>query len=307
MISNFNTDSVHPFQLYLVKRANSLNTDEYNHVRDMLFNNCFDYTAHYKEIDDKIIKRVNYFNEIPKVPSFQFKKLESISFEEIPTQEDDTNEIKKFLRKSNYDFIGFHCNHKTYNEQYELMRAKFMRLIDSSAFRGYSSFISLVITDIVKLIQLDRDCYNESLKEKFIYTEIVNIHLRAFQPDFEIAKANTIRLCSELIEINAKSCPTCSKCEAEKKLYQYVLKEVDRMRSENKSRQIEAEEATSDVISFINRQFKNVDEVKISEVIKLYKCCYNITINKDELVEKIKETNQWRIVSHSRQLIAKRI
>ena len=57
----------------------------------------------------------------------------------------------------------------------------------------------------------------------------------------------------------------------------------------------------------MNRQFKNVDEVKISEIIKLYKCCYNITINKDELVERLKETNQWRIVSHSRQLVAKRI
>ena len=112
MIDNFSRESsIHPFQLYIVKRSNSLNTDEYNRVRDMLFNDCFEYKAHYKELSELIDIRVNFFNELPKVPSFQYKKLERVSFDEIPVQDSDSNEIKKFLRKSNYDFIGFNCNH----------------------------------------------------------------------------------------------------------------------------------------------------------------------------------------------------
>ena len=308
MIDNFNVEnSVHPFQLFLVKRPSSLNTDEYNRIRDMLFNGCFEYKAHYKEISELIDIRVNFFNEIPKVPSFQFKKLERVSFDEIPVKDSDSNEIKKFLRKSNYDFIGFHCNHNVYDEQYELMRSKFMKLIDSESFQSYSAFISSVINDIVKLIQLDITSHNESLKAKFVVNKILTVGLSAFESNFKIAKANTIRLCSELLEINSKSHPSCSKCESKKRLYQYVLKEVERMRGERKSQQIESEEATCDITSFMNRQFKNVDEVKICDIIKLWKCCYNISINKDELVERIKDTMQWRIVSHSRQLIAKRL
>ena len=215
--------AVHPFQLYLAKLHSALNTDEYSRIRDALFSHTFSYEGKKPRVNEYIKQRVDYFNELPQVPTFQCKKLETFTFDEIEVHKDDTHEIKKFIRKANHDFIGYHCNHKVYDEQYEMSRVKFMKLIESKAFQSYTNFISHIIYDIITLIEYDNDPERDKINSTNCY---------CFDYKFRIVKHDTINLCSELMTINAKSCPKCAKCEAKRKLYNYVLREVERMRSE---------------------------------------------------------------------------
>ena len=63
------------------------------------------------------------------------------------------------------------------------MRSKFMKLIDSESFQSYSSFISSVINDIVKLIQLDTESYNESLRPKDVVYNTCIVKSKSFSND----------------------------------------------------------------------------------------------------------------------------
>ena len=303
--------AVHPFQLFVAKRRSDLNTDEYNDIRDALFSHTFSYDAHKPEVQEKINKLVELFNDLPQVPTFQCKKLETFTFDEIEVCKDDTQEIKKFLRKANYDFIGFHCNHKVYDEQYEMSRVKFMKLIDSVAFKSYTSYISRVILKIIKLIEYDNTpdvveeldpyaneddaywFYKERQKERHPINDLVQ--------DLYKTKHDTIKLCSELMAINTKSCPKCAKCEAKRKLYNYVLREVERMRGELVEEVEDGE--PSEITEFMDKYFGDIDRIELSAVVNQWKKHHGF-IKQEELVKMLVESSLYRITnSHNKRYV----
>ena len=286
--------AVHPFQLYVAKRHSALNTDEYNDIRDALFSHTFSYEGKKPRVNEYIKQRVDYFNELPQVPTFQCKKLETFTFDKIEVHKDDTQEIKKFIRKANYDFIGYHCNHKVYDEQYEMSRVKFMKVIDSEAFQSYTGFISQIIYDIIKLIDYDNDPERDEINSN-------NCH--CFDFNFRNVKHDTIKLCAELMTINTKSCPKCAKCEAKRKLYDYVLREVERMRSELVEEVEDGE--PSEITEFMDKYFGNIDRIELSTVVNQWKR-YHGFIKQDEIINMLIESSLYRITnSHNKKYVNK--
>ena len=306
--------AVHPFQLFVAKRRNDLNTDEYNDIRDALFSHTYSYDAHKPEVQEKLNKLVDLFNELPQVPTFQCKKLETFTFDEIEVHRDDTQEIKKFIRKANYDFIGFHCNHKVYDEQYEMSRVKFMKLIDSVAFKTYTGFISRVINKIIELMKYDNtpdvdeelDPYwDEDDEARYWYCKTHGFPdkhpIKELVQEFGVVKKKTINLCSELMTINNKSCPKCAKCESKRKLYDYVLREVERMRAELVEETEEVEEC--EITEFMNKYFGNIDRVELSTVVNQWKR-YHGFIKQDEIIKMLVESSLYRITnSHNKKYV----
>ena len=296
--------AVHPFQLYVARRCSKSNTDEYNSIRDALFSHTFSYKAHKPEVQEKINKLVDCFNELPQVPTFQCKKLETFTFDEIEVSKDDTREIKKFIRKANYDFIGFHCNHKVYDEQYEMSRVKFMKLIDSESFKSYTSYISRVIYKIIELVEYDNtpDVVEELDPDAdmddaywFYKQKYEGKHpIKNLVEDLYKTKHDTIKLCSELMTINTKSCPKCSKCEAKRKLYDYVLREVQRMREEQIEEVEECE--PSGITEFMEKYFADIDRIELSTVVNQWKKHHGF-IRQDDIIKMLVESSLYRITN----------
>ena len=188
-----------------------------------------------------------------------------------------------------------------------------MKLIDSEAFKTYTGFISRVIYKIIELMKYDNtpdvgEEFNPYWDEddQFQYWQR-KIHppdkhpIKDLMQDFYKTKHDTIKLCSELMTINAKSCPKCAKCEAKRKLYDYVLREVERMRSELIEETEEVEEC--EITEFMNKHFGNIDRVELSTVVNQWKR-YHGFIKQDEIIKMLVESSLYRITnSHNKKYV----
>ena len=109
--------------------------------------------------------------------------------------------------------------------------------------------------------------------------------------------------------------PDCSRCKAEVKKYNYVLKEVQRMREENEEIKRIREEIESNkeiqkpltVAEFIRERFNGIDKFKLSEVKESYKKLYNITKTLDELKQELEEIGEYKITNCSRTYIVSKL
>lgn len=57
------------------------------------------------------------FQSMPKLNDITQTIPEVPIFDQIEELKTDSAEIKKFIRKVNYDMIGYHCNHNSINEK----------------------------------------------------------------------------------------------------------------------------------------------------------------------------------------------
>lgn len=128
--------------------------------RDVLTGNL-NYDVKVEKNKKDIEKIRSILSKLPKVLDFVKVKPVIPEFEEIEALKSDSQEIKKFIRKANYDFIGYHCNHKMFDKQYEKLDSEVAKLFESEDYKKYDELIESFATTLYHITESDK--YGESV------------------------------------------------------------------------------------------------------------------------------------------------
>lgn len=174
-----------------------------------------------EENHDYLVLCQDTIDLLPKLPDIKQNKPVIPEFDEIEIEKSDSTEIKKFIRKANYEFIGYYCQHKTMDKECDLLNTHIATLYNSPEFKEYQQFIkniSSMVWNIRKRDKINKKWEDyEFLPTKRQIDKIVNY---------------LVKLAGKINEYNARMNPTCSKCKAAQRKYNYILKEIIRMRRE---------------------------------------------------------------------------
>ncbi|KAI5511567.1 organellar and viral DNA polymerase type B, partial [Trichomonas vaginalis G3] len=213
-------------------------------------------------------------HHLPKLPEIQQQKLTIPEFDEIEVKPTDSVEIKKFIRKVNYEFLGFHCNHKVMDKDCDMVYKNVSDIYKSGEFKTYDNFVSLVAKCVWQIRDKDRrgKIWNEQIKPA----------------TFELKRAidALVVLAGKVSEYNAKMNPQCSKCKAAMRRYNYSVKEIERMRNDYADLKKEAEkpaENKMDMLAFLNKNYPTAEDFLLSDVKKKYKETFGIVKTFDVL------------------------
>ncbi|EAX65726.1 hypothetical protein TVAG_605980 [Trichomonas vaginalis G3] len=225
-------------------------------------------------------------DHLPKLPEIQQQKLTIPEFDEIEVKATDSVEIKKFIRKVNYEFLGFHCNHKVMDKDCDMVYKNISDIYKSGEFKTYDNFVSLVAKCVWQIRDKDRrgKIWNEQIKPA----------------TFELKRAidALVILAGKVSEYNAKMNPQCSKCKAAMRKYNYSVKEIERMRNDYADLKREAEkpaEDKMDMLTFLNKNYPTADDFLLSDVKKKYKETFGIVKTFDVLTEEIEATKLFKV------------
>ncbi|EAX69740.1 hypothetical protein TVAG_236880 [Trichomonas vaginalis G3] len=223
---------------------------EIQKIKQELLQGDLDCTAKDETNEQYLYEMQDLVEHLPKLPEIQQQKLTIPEFDEIEVKPTDSVETKKFIRKVNYEFLGFHCNHKVID------------IYKSEEFKTYDNFVSLVAKCVWQIRDKDRrgKVWNGQIKpaafelKKTIYALVV--------------------LAGQISMYNAKMNPQCSKCKAAMRKYNYSVKEIERMRNDYADLKKEAEkpaENKMDMLEFLNKNYPTADDFLLSDVKKKYK------------------------------------
>ncbi|EAX83262.1 hypothetical protein TVAG_284960 [Trichomonas vaginalis G3] len=225
-------------------------------------------------------------DHLPKLPEIQQQKLTIPEFDEIEVKATDLVEIKKFIRKVNYEFLGFHCNHKVMDKDCDMVYKNVSDIYKSEEFKTYDNFVSLVAECVWQIRDKDKRCkvWNKQIKPAA----------------FELKKTidALVVLAGKVSEYNAKMNPQCSKCKAAMRRYNYSVKEIERMRNDYADLKKEAEkpaEDKMDMLAFLNKNYPTAEDFLLSDVKKKYKETFGIVKTFDVLKEEIEATKLFRV------------
>lgn len=242
-------------------------------------------------------------SKLPKLVEFVKVKPVIPEFEEIEVLKGDSAEIKKFIRKANYDFIGFHCNHKMYDKQYEKMDSLIASIYESTEYKTYDSLIESFALTLKHIIEYDK------IGETVSYVEVCEL-----ESDAHKLVDLTLKLNCKIISANANVSPSCPKCRATVRKYNYVIKEVQRMREE----QAEQEALDKEFIDkpaedkykmkeFLTNNYPTVDRFEMSDVKDKYKKTFGITLKIAELKTLIEETHMFKVTNSKNKYYVSRL
>ncbi|EAX86110.1 hypothetical protein TVAG_003410 [Trichomonas vaginalis G3] len=225
-------------------------------------------------------------DHLPKLPEIQQQKLTIPEFDEIEVKATDSVEIKKFIRKVNYEFLGFHCNHKVMDKDCDMVYKNISDIYKSEEFKTYDNFVSLVAECVWQIRDKDRrgKVWNEQIRPAM----------------FEMKRAidALVVLAGKVSEYNAKMNPQCSKCKAAIRKYNYSVKEIERMRNDYADLKKEAEKPAEDkmnMLEFLNKNYPTAEDFLLSDVKKKYKETFGIVKTFDILSEEIEATKLFRV------------
>ncbi|EAX70925.1 hypothetical protein TVAG_484460, partial [Trichomonas vaginalis G3] len=154
-------------------------------------------------------------DHLPKLPEIQQQKLTIPEFDEIEVKPTDSVEIKKFIRKVNYEFLGFHCNHKVMDKDCDMVYKNVSDIYKSEEFKTYDNFVSLVAECVWQIRDKDRR------------GKVWNKQIRPAMFEMKRAIDALVVLAGKVSEYNAKMNPQCSKCKAAMRKYNYSVKEIE--------------------------------------------------------------------------------
>ncbi|EAY05779.1 hypothetical protein TVAG_138480 [Trichomonas vaginalis G3] len=265
---------------------------EIQKIKQELLQGDLDCTAKDETNEQYLYEMQDIIDHLPKLPEIQQQKLTIPEFDEIEVRPTDSVEIKKFIRKSNYEFLGFHCNHKDCDMVY------FIDIYKSGEFKTYDNFVSLVAKCVWQIRDKDRrgKVWNGQIKpatfelKKTIYALVV--------------------LAGKVSMYNAKMNPQCSKCKAAMRKYNYSVKEIERMRNDYADLKKEAEkpaEDKMDMLTFLNKNYPTADDFLLSDVKKKYKETFGIVKTFDVLTEEIEATKLFKVMNHHNIYHVKRL
>ncbi|EAX82017.1 hypothetical protein TVAG_316590 [Trichomonas vaginalis G3] len=259
---------------------------EIQKIKQELLQGDLDCTAKDETNEQYLYEMEDLVEHLPKLPEIQQQKLTIPEFDEIEVKPTDSVEIKKFIRLVNYEFLGFHCNHKVID------------IYKSEEFKTYDNFVSLVAKCVWQIRDKDKrgKVWNEQIKpatfelKKTIYALVV--------------------LAGKVSMYNAKMNPQCSKCKAAMRKYNYSVKEIERMRNDYADLKKEAEkpaEDKMDMLTFLNKIYPTADDFLLSDVKKKYKETFGIVKTFDVLKEEIEATKLFKVMNHHNIYHVKRL
>ncbi|KAI5524199.1 organellar and viral DNA polymerase type B, partial [Trichomonas vaginalis G3] len=193
---------------------------EIQKIKQELLTSTLDCCAKDETNEQYLYDMQDLIDHLPKLPEIQQQKLTIPEFDEIEVKATDSVEIKKFIRKVNYEFLGFHCNHKVMDKDCDMVYKNISDIYKSGEFKTYDNFVSLVAKCVWQIRDKDRrgKIWNEQIKPA----------------TFELKRAidALVILAGKISMYNAKMNPQCSKCKAAMRKYNYSVKEIERMRND---------------------------------------------------------------------------
>lgn len=260
-------------------------------IKKQLFDRSLDTKCAIEKNTKWIEDVVNAFNSIPPLTSFSRSKPTIPEFDEILSEPSDTAEIKKFIRKVNYEMLGYHCNHKVMNEQCDHVFKNISDLYHSKEYVEYESFID----ELSKLIFHIRS--KDSYDKEFHQSDMYRIPLPS---EIKHIIDNVIKMNGAITAYNAKTNPECSKCKAAVRKYEYSVREIERMRSDAKQLQEEIakpDESRYDFVEFLSKNWPTIDRIQLRVVKDRYKQEFNINLKYEELIEKVESTKLFKVTN----------
>ncbi|EAX82271.1 hypothetical protein TVAG_008360, partial [Trichomonas vaginalis G3] len=208
-------------------------------IKQELLTSNLDCSAKDETNEQYLCEMEDIIDHLPKLPEIQQQKLTIPEFDEIEVKPTDSVEIKKFIRKVNYEFLGFHCNHKVMDKDCDMVYKNVSDIYKSEEFKTYDNFVSLVAECVWQIRDEDRrgKVWNKQIKPA----------------TFELKKTidALVVLAGKVSEYNAKMNPQCSKCKAAMRRYNYSVKEIERMRNDYADLKKEAEKPAEDKMDML--------------------------------------------------------
>ncbi|EAX77371.1 hypothetical protein TVAG_438550 [Trichomonas vaginalis G3] len=259
---------------------------EIQRIKQELLTSNLDCSAKDETNEEYLYDMQDIIDHLPKLPEIQQQKLTIPEFDEIEVKTTDSVEIKKFIRKVNYEFLGFHCNHKVMDKDCDMVYKNVSDIYKSEEFKTYDNFVSLVAECVWQIRDKDRrgKVWNEQIRPAM----------------FEMKKTidALVVLAGQISMYNAKMNPQCSKCKAAMRKYNYSVKEIERMRNDYADLKKEAEKPVEDkmnMLEFLNKNYPTADDFLLSDVKNKYKETFGIVKTFDVLKEEIEATKLFRI------------
>ncbi|EAX79639.1 hypothetical protein TVAG_355760 [Trichomonas vaginalis G3] len=171
---------------------------EIQKIKQELLTSNLDCSAKDETNEQYLYDMQDIIDHLPKLPEVQQQKLTIPEFDEIEVKATDSVEIKKFIRKVNYEFLGFHCNHKVMDKDCDMVYKNISDIYKSEEFKTYDNFVSLVAECVWEIRDKDRrdKVWNEQIRPAM----------------FEMKRAidALVVLAGNVSMYNAKTMPQCS-------------------------------------------------------------------------------------------------
>ncbi|EAX66126.1 hypothetical protein TVAG_567910 [Trichomonas vaginalis G3] len=259
---------------------------EIQKIKQELLTSNLDCSAKDETNEQYLYEMQDLIDHLPKLPEIQQQKLTIPEFDEIEVKATDSVEIKKFIRKVNYEFLGFHCNHKVMDKDCDMVYKNISDIYKSEEFKTYDNFVSLVAECVWQIRDKDRR------------GKVWNKQIRPAMFEMKRAIDALVVLAGFISMYNAKMNPQCSKCKAAMRRYNYSVKEIERMRNDYADLKKEAEkpaEDKMDMLAFLNKNYPTADDFLLSDVKKKYKETFGIVKTFDVLKEEIEATKLFKV------------
>ncbi|EAY02636.1 hypothetical protein TVAG_260960 [Trichomonas vaginalis G3] len=259
---------------------------EIQKIKQELLTSNLDCSAKDETNEQYLYEMQDLIDHLPKLPEIQQQKLTIPEFDEIEVKATDSVEIKKFIRKVNYEFLGFHCNHKVMDKDCDMVYKNISDIYKSEEFKTYDNFVSLVAECVWQIRDKDRR------------GKVSNKQIRPAMFEMKRAIDTLVVLAGFISMYNAKMNPQCSKCKAAMRKYNYSVKEIERMRNDYADLKKEAEkpvENKMDMLEFLNKNYPTAEDFLLSDVKKKYKETFGIVKTFDVLKEEIEATKLFRV------------
>ena len=251
-------------------------------------------------------------NSMPKLNDITQTKPEIPVFEQIEELKTDSAEIKKFIRKVNYDMIGYHCNHNSINEKCDKVYNNVINIYQSDEYREYQSFIDHAVRIVMSIINKDKFGETYNVYPSTTYDEPEDFSY-GFIDKYRVKEISDIILIINgmIANNNAQTNKSCSKCDAARRKYKYSLFQIERMREELKEQQEIDKQFTGefkyDIKEFLQKNYPSIDRFLLKDVQTKYKTAFNIHFTFEELKKKIEETGLFTVSNTHRTMYVNRI
>ncbi|KAK8881102.1 hypothetical protein M9Y10_003830 [Tritrichomonas musculus] len=315
VISRNQTNSLNPIEYIfytdiITNNEDILVQEKQNDILKDLLLNEYDAVKYDVELEhnNQFIKDVfTLVNKLPKLLQIsQTKPIEPI-FDEIEVLKTDSVEIKKFIRKVNYDMIGYNCNHNAINEKCDKVFINVNDLIESDEYKEYCNFIKRCMLEIytnIKWYEHEKKTYT-SKSNRWQYSNIEGV-----RRELSNIKSVIFKLNAKITEINSKTNKRCSRCEAKQRLYDYSLREIERMRNEQQEQEEinrKYDESDYDIETFMKDNYPTIERFLLKDVQQKYNKVFGIKLTFAELTEKLESTKKWKITNVSRTLYVNKL
>ncbi|KAK8898125.1 hypothetical protein M9Y10_000395 [Tritrichomonas musculus] len=315
VISRIQTNSLNPIEYIfytdiITNNEDILVQEKQNDILKDLLLNQYDAVKYDVELEynNQFIKDVfTLVNKLPKLLQIsQTKPIEPI-FDEIEVLKTDSVEIKKFIRKVNYDMIGYNCNHNAINEKCDKVFINVNDLIESDEYKEYCNFIKRCMLEIytnIKWYEHEKKTFTSKCN-RWQYSNIEGV-----RRELSNIKSIIFKLNAKITEINSKTNKRCSRCEAKQRLYDYSLREIDRMRNEQQEQEEinrKYDETDYDIETFMKDNYPTIERFLLKDVQQKYHKVFGIKLTFAELTEKLESTKKWKITNVSRTLYVNKL